>query len=93
MVRRRWARNGLRPTRPIARPATSARLPCQGGRRGGAHRNPGAVTPADLDVPALIALVEMPLDSWDAAAYPLCRDGVPNNTDVGKGRQFLASRG
>jgi orotate phosphoribosyltransferase len=54
--------------------------------------NRGGVTAADLDVPALIALLELSLDSWEAAACPLCRDGVPINTDVGKGREFLASR-
>ena len=55
--------------------------------------NRGGVTARDLDVPALMALLELSLDSWEAAACPLCRDGVPINTDVGKGREFLASRG
>jgi len=55
--------------------------------------NRGGVTSADLDVPALVALVELSLDSWDAAACPLCRDGVPIDTAVGKGREFLAARG
>jgi orotate phosphoribosyltransferase len=52
--------------------------------------NRGAVTAAALDVPAVMALLELSLDSWDAAACPLCRDGVPVNTDIGKGREFLA---
>src|SRR5262249_31983555 len=55
--------------------------------------NRGNVTAADLDVPRLVALVELSLDSWDAAACPLCRDGVPIDTRVGKGREFLAARG
>jgi len=54
--------------------------------------NRGGVTAADLDVPALLSLVELALDSWEAAACPLCRDAVPVNTDIGKGREFLASR-
>jgi orotate phosphoribosyltransferase len=54
--------------------------------------NRGGVTAADLDVPALVSLVELSLDSWEAADCPLCRDGVPVNTDVGKGREFLAAR-
>jgi orotate phosphoribosyltransferase len=54
--------------------------------------NRGGVTAADLDVPVLLSLVELALDSWEAAACPLCRDAVPVNTDIGKGREFLASR-
>ena len=59
----------------------------------GALVNRGAVTAADVGVPVLVALLEVALDAWDAAACPLCRDGVPMNTDVGKGREFLAKRG
>lgn len=55
--------------------------------------NRGAVTAADVDAPALVALLDVALDAWDAQACPLCRDGVPVNTDVGKGREFLATRG
>jgi orotate phosphoribosyltransferase len=55
--------------------------------------NRGAVTAADLGVPALVALVELSLDSWDAATCPLCRDGVPIDTRIGKGREFLSASG
>jgi len=58
----------------------------------GALCNRGGVRAADLDVPALVSLTELSLDSWEAAACPLCRDGVPIDTSVGKGREFLASR-
>ena len=54
--------------------------------------NRGGVTAADLDVPGLVALLDVPLEAFDAASCPLCRDGVPVNTDVGKGREFLAAR-
>jgi orotate phosphoribosyltransferase len=54
--------------------------------------NRGGVTAADLGVPALASLVTLSLDSWEEAACPLCREGVPVNTDVGKGREFVASR-
>ena len=54
--------------------------------------NRGGITAADLGVPAFSALVTLSLDSWEAASCPLCRDGVPVNTDIGKGREFLASR-
>jgi orotate phosphoribosyltransferase len=52
--------------------------------------NRGGVTAAALDVPALAALVELPLESWTAEECPLCRRGVPVDTSVGKGREFLA---
>jgi orotate phosphoribosyltransferase len=54
--------------------------------------NRGAVTAADVGAPALVALLDVALDAWDAEACPLCRDGVPINTDVGKGREFLDER-
>jgi orotate phosphoribosyltransferase len=55
--------------------------------------NRGGVTAADVGVPALAALLAVSLEAWDAEACPLCRDGIPINTDVGKGREFLARRG
>jgi orotate phosphoribosyltransferase len=55
--------------------------------------NRGRVTAADVETPALTALLDVDLDAWDAASCPLCRDGVPVNTDVGKGREFVAARG
>ncbi|MFP4437636.1 MAG: phosphoribosyltransferase family protein [Chloroflexaceae bacterium] len=56
----------------------------------GALCNRGGLTAAALDVPAFVALVTVPLESWDAAECPLCRAGVPINTRVGKGAAFLA---
>lgn len=53
--------------------------------------NRGGVTPKDLaDVPKLFALVNLTLDAYDEADCPLCRDGVPMNTEVGKGKDWLA---
>lgn len=55
--------------------------------------NRGCVTPHDLgDVPELFALADVQLDAWDEAQCPLCRQGVPINTTVGKGREYLARR-
>ena len=51
--------------------------------------NRGGVTAANVGVPVLVSLLELSLDSWAAAECPLCRTGVPVNTDVGKGREFL----
>jgi len=55
--------------------------------------NRGGVTAASLGVPRLESLLEVTLEAWDAAECPLCRDGVPVNTKVGKGHEFLARRG
>jgi hypothetical protein len=37
-------------------------------------------------------VVELSLDSWTAEECPLCRRGVPIDTSVGKGREFLAAK-
>jgi len=55
--------------------------------------NRGGVTAADIgDVPELFSLVEMTLDMWDEKNCPLCASGVPVNTSVGKGQEFLDKR-
>lgn len=55
--------------------------------------NRGGVTAEDLGgVPELFALANLKLDAWDEAECPLCASGVPINTDVGKGREFLARK-
>lgn len=52
--------------------------------------NRGGITPGDVaDPPKLFALVNMKFDAWDEADCPLCKQGIPINTDVGKGREFL----
>lgn len=53
--------------------------------------NRGGVTPHNLgNVPELFALTNVQMDAWDAADCPLCREGRPINTQVGKGREYLA---
>jgi len=55
--------------------------------------NRGGITPQDVaDPPKLFALVNVKLDAWDEAGCPLCAQNVPINTDVGKGREFLARK-
>jgi orotate phosphoribosyltransferase len=51
----------------------------------GALCNRGGLNAAALEVPELFSLVELPLESWEPSACPLCRAGVPINTTVGKG--------
>lgn len=54
--------------------------------------NRGGVRASDVEVPALHALVEIALEAWDPEECPHCRAGVPVDTTVGKGREFLARR-
>ena len=44
------------------------------------------------NVPKLISLVRLHHESWSADACPLCAQNVPVDTEVGLGREFLASR-
>lgn len=55
--------------------------------------NRGGVTAEDVgsDV-GLDALVTIEFESFVEEDCPLCRAGVPINTDVGKGREFLARK-
>lgn len=55
--------------------------------------NRGEITPQDVaNVPKLTTLVNVKLDAWDETSCPLCERNVPVNTDVGKGREFLARK-
>jgi len=55
--------------------------------------NRGGITAKDVGgVPKLFALANVKLEAWDEADCPLCRQGVPINTDVGQGREFLSRK-
>lgn len=58
----------------------------------GALCNRGGITAADLGAPLLIALTELPLESYAADDCPLCAAGVPINTRLGKGASYAAQR-
>ena len=59
----------------------------------GALVNRGGVTEQDIgDPPVLKCLINVKLDAWDAAECPMCKSGIPINTSVGKGREFLAKQ-
>ncbi|MFA5133405.1 MAG: phosphoribosyltransferase family protein [Patescibacteria group bacterium] len=51
--------------------------------------NRGGITAEDLGVPKLVSLQEWRFESWEENDCLLCKQGVPVNTDVGKGREFL----
>jgi orotate phosphoribosyltransferase len=57
----------------------------------GAICNRGGVTAKDLgDIPRFTALLDVQLESWAENECPACRQGVPVNTSVGHGKEFLA---
>ncbi len=54
--------------------------------------NRGSVQPLDVgDVP-IHALIEISLETYSEDECPFCRDHVPINTELGKGRAFLARK-
>jgi orotate phosphoribosyltransferase len=59
----------------------------------GVFCNRGGITSLDVaNPPKLFALVNVKLDAWDEAECPLCAKSIPINTDVGKGREYLARK-
>ncbi|MDP3947067.1 MAG: phosphoribosyltransferase family protein [bacterium] len=59
----------------------------------GALWNRGGITPHDVsDVPRIFALVNAKFDTWDEASCPLCAEGVPINTGVGKDLDALVRK-
>jgi orotate phosphoribosyltransferase len=55
--------------------------------------NRGRITAEMLDVPKLVQLVTMDLETWDPADCLLCKTGVPINTEVGHGAKYVAEHG
>lgn len=58
----------------------------------GALVNRGGVLSGALMVPKLRCLLSLDLPDYNESDCPLCRDDVPINTDVGKGREYLARK-
>jgi orotate phosphoribosyltransferase len=54
--------------------------------------NRGGVTPEAVGVERLEALKEVSLPMYEARECPLCANQVPVNTELGKGKQFLANQ-
>lgn len=55
--------------------------------------NRGGVGDADIGNAPIRALTSVKLDSWEEADCPLCKEGRPINTNVGKGRDYLKRKG
>lgn len=58
----------------------------------GAIANRGGVKPKDVGVQKINALMNIQMNAMDAKECTLCKDGVPVNTNVGKGKLFLAGK-
>ncbi|MFA6354980.1 MAG: orotidine-5'-phosphate decarboxylase [Candidatus Paceibacterota bacterium] len=59
----------------------------------GALCNRGGVTPEQIgNVPVLKALVNVKLEAFDETDCPYCKEGVPINTSVGKGAEYLKNK-
>ena len=55
--------------------------------------NRGNIRTEDIgDVAKLYSLTSISLDAWEPDECPLCAQGVPINTSVGKGRDFLKKK-
>lgn len=54
--------------------------------------NRGNVQPADVGNVPLEAVIAITLETFTAAECPFCRQQVPINTELGKGRAFLAEK-
>ncbi len=52
----------------------------------------GIKSEAISNPPKLFSLLNIKLDAWEEAECPLCKQGVPINTSVGKGREYLARK-
>lgn len=55
------------------------------------NRNPKNVNADFLDVP-FHSLADLEFPAYDAADCPLCREGLPINTSVGHGQEFMAKK-
>ena len=54
--------------------------------------NRGKVQPEDIGGVPIHSLIEVDLQTYPADVCPFCQAGVPINTDLGKGRAFLAKQ-
>lgn len=52
--------------------------------------NRGGVTASDLGCQELFVLIDEPVESWPEGECPLCKEGAPVNTNLGKGAEFLS---
>lgn len=58
----------------------------------GVIANRGGVKPIDVGVKKIDALINLKFETMEAKDCTLCKNGVPVNTNVGKGKLFLAGK-
>lgn len=56
------------------------------------NRSVSKVNAETFGVPFLATLLDLDLNNWTEDECPLCKDGVPVNTEVGHGGQFLEKK-
>ena len=55
--------------------------------------NRGNVQPEDIgDIPRLEALINVRMATYEEVECPLCAQGVPINTELGRGKEYLAKK-
>lgn len=54
--------------------------------------NRGGVTSEHVGGVPLFTLAEVTMEAWDESVCPLCQKGVPINTTVGKGKEYVAKK-
>jgi len=54
--------------------------------------NRGAITSQDLGVPEVFSLVNVTFEAFDEEECPFCAQKISINTNVGKGREYLAKK-
>jgi orotate phosphoribosyltransferase len=54
--------------------------------------NRGSVQPQDVGSVPIHTLIALPLETFTEAECPFCRQKVPINTELGKGKAFLAKK-
>jgi len=55
------------------------------------NRDPDNINSQTIGVP-FFSLAQVKMQAWDEKDCPLCKKGVPVNTTVGKGREYLAKK-
>lgn len=59
----------------------------------GVFCNRGGVTPKDVaGVPKLVSLLDITREKWTEKECPKCKQGIPVNTSVGKGLEFISRK-
>ena len=56
-----------------------------------ANRDPENINSNTIGVP-FQSITEIKLNAWEEKECPLCKKGIPINTQVGKGKEYLSNK-